>query len=284
MYSQEITRRHRTAFVIALDCSGSMQETVRFGKELISKAEAVTRTANSLIAELIDRCRRTDGLRNYYDVAVVGYGNGEVKMMLDPAGFVSVEQLAAREVETSVTHTEYPSQGGEALLVARTQRVWIRSAAEGNTPMYEAMLRIRDMVTAWCAEPLNRESFPPVVINITDGEMSDCDENQLRDICSQIRRVKTDDGNTLLLNVHISTDSATPSMIFPTDAELSRAGRYARMLADCSSIMPEQFEQAVARNKDAGARPPFRGMGYNANIVELLSIINIGSRSVNNMQ
>ena len=72
MYSQEITRQHRTAFILALDRSGSMQESVRFGKKVMSKAEAVSIIANALITELIDRCRRTDSLRNYYDVAVVG--------------------------------------------------------------------------------------------------------------------------------------------------------------------------------------------------------------------
>ena len=49
MYSQEITRRHRTAFIIALDQSTSMQEEVRFGRLKMSKAEAVAYTANILI-------------------------------------------------------------------------------------------------------------------------------------------------------------------------------------------------------------------------------------------
>ncbi len=284
MYSQEITRRHRTAFVIAIDRSGSMQEKVRFGRETTSKAEAVSRTANSLISELIDRCRRTDGLRNYYDIAAVGYNDDEVTMLLDPSGFVSVTQLAARAPETTVNYTKHISENGGTTQTGHTQTMWIRPKSEGNTPMYEAMLHVRDMVAAWCDEPQNRESFPPVVINITDGEVSDCDGNELRDICSQIRRISTDDGNVLLLNIHISTNSVIPSMVFPTEAELSRADRNARTLADCSSRMPEAFEDAVRRSKGAGCQPPFCGMAYNASIVELLSIINIGSRSVTNME
>lgn len=69
MYTQEITRRHRAAFIIAIDRSGSMQELVHFGKTVLKKSEAVAYTANTLISELIDRCRRTDGMRNYYDMA-----------------------------------------------------------------------------------------------------------------------------------------------------------------------------------------------------------------------
>ena len=68
MYSQEITRTHRSAFVLVLDRSASMQQQVRFGELLMSKAEAVAYTANILITELIDRSRRKDGVRNYYDI------------------------------------------------------------------------------------------------------------------------------------------------------------------------------------------------------------------------
>ena len=232
MYSQEITRRHRTAFVIAIDCSGSMTESMQFGDNTITKAEAVTHTANSLISELIDRCRRIDGLRNYYDVAVVGYNDNGVRMLLDPAGFVSVTQLAARTPETAVTNTDHENEDGSSMSAAHTHTMWIHPHAEGNTPMYEAMLHVRDMVAAWCDEPQNRESFPPVVINITDGVVSDCDDNELRDICSQIRRICTDDGNVLLFNINISTNSSLPPMVFPTEAELAMADRNVRTLAD----------------------------------------------------
>ncbi len=50
MYSQEITRRHRTAFVIAIDQSGSMQEKVCFGRHEMSKAAAVARAVRTACA------------------------------------------------------------------------------------------------------------------------------------------------------------------------------------------------------------------------------------------
>ncbi len=282
MYTQEITRRHRAAFIIAIDRSGSMQENIHFGQRDIPKSEAVAHTANTLISELIDRCRRTDGLRNYYDIAVVGYGNDTVENLLDPAGFIAIDRLEARNIETSTINTQHGS-GKSTIVIGHTVKQWIKVKSEGNTPMYEAMLRVRDLAEAWCADPQNRESFPPVVINITDGEVSDCDDDELIDICSQIRRISTDDGATLLFNIHL-TNTDRPAAIFPTRQELTHAGQYARTLAECSSEMPEAFNDAVRRKKDAGAEPPFLGMAYNANIVELLSIINIGSRSVTNLE
>ena len=94
MYTQEITRRHRTAFVIMLDRSASMQGRVRFGRMMMTKAEAVAYTANALVTELIDRSRRTDGVRDYYDIAIVGYGGDGVEVLNDGDGFRSIEEFS----------------------------------------------------------------------------------------------------------------------------------------------------------------------------------------------
>ena len=261
-----------------------MQERIRLGRMNITRAEAVTLMANALITELIDRCQRTDALRNYYDIAVIGYANDEVESLLGKQGFISIEQLKQMAPERSTISIEEELPDGSSAMVTHSITEWIRPKAEGKTPMYEALLRVRDLVGKWCTEPENRESFPPIVINITDGESSDCDDRELCDICSQIRRQATADGNTLLLNIHISANSTIPSMVFPMAEELVAADRYARTLAECSSIMPEAFNESIQQIKGAGATPPFIGMGYNASIIELLSIINIGSRSVSNMQ
>lgn len=284
MYSQEITRRHRTAFVIVLDRSGSMQEQMRFGRTMQTKATILSRTASALITELIDRCRRTDALRNYYDIAVVGYGNDSVDMLLGGESFISVEELERHQPPFTTTTAEEHLPDGTWAMVEHRSVEWFQPKAEGNTPMYEAMMRVREMVAEWCLQPENRDSFPPVVIHITDGEASDCDDRELIDICSQIKQTATNDGNTLLLNIHISTNEQLPAKVFPMPDEMALANHYARTLADCSSIMPEPFNEPICALKGMTATPPFIGMGYNASIIELLSIINIGSRSATNMQ
>lgn len=284
MYSQEITRRHRSAIVIVLDRSGSMQEQMPFGHSQTTKAEILAHTAGALITELIDRCRRTDALRDYYDVAVVGYGNNEVEMLLDDNGFQSVVELNRHRPQSSVKVTEEQLPNGEWAMVEHHYTEWFKPKAEGNTPMYEAMLRVRDLVSEWCTQPENRESFPPVIIHITDGEASDCDHRELMDICDQIKRQATTDGNALFLNIHISTNTHLPAIIFPMPDELIGVDRYAQTLAECSSVMPAAFNQDICELKGTIAIPPFIGLGYNASVIDLLSIINIGSRSVSNMQ
>lgn len=280
MYTQEITRSHRAAFVLLLDQSTSMQQQVQFGRLTATKAQMVAYTANSLITELIDRCRRSDGIRNYYDIAVIGYSGESVRSLLPREGFNSVAELAQDMPPQTTVAFEEDLPDGTQTLVRHRQREWITPLAEGTTPMHEALHMVRDLVEAWCDEEQNAESFPPIVINITDGEPTDCTEIDLRDVCTLIKRTATEDGNTLLINIHISTDHRLNSIIFPMQEELSQACNKARLLADCSSVMPAALNEAIREMKGVGAMPPYIGIGYNATVVELLSMINIGSRSI----
>ena len=53
MYTQSITRNHRTAFILAIDCSGSMAESILFRGLRLTKAEAVAGITNDLLFELV---------------------------------------------------------------------------------------------------------------------------------------------------------------------------------------------------------------------------------------
>ena len=78
MYSQEITRRHRAAIVIAIDQSCSMSGRMILKGWELSKSEAVSIVVGELVDELIMRTRRDGNYRYYYDVALIGYSGDEV--------------------------------------------------------------------------------------------------------------------------------------------------------------------------------------------------------------
>ena len=94
MYTQSITRNHRTAFILAIDCSGSMAESILFRGRRLNKAEAVAGITNDLLFELVERARRSDGIRDYYDIAVIGYsGDDEVIWQQLPKYDLRMKQL-----------------------------------------------------------------------------------------------------------------------------------------------------------------------------------------------
>ena len=282
MYEQSITRKHRTAFLIAIDGSGSMTEEVSFQGRRTSKAEAVAAVTNNLLFELVERARRSDGVRDYYDLAIVSYGGDDrIEPLLSrELKWVPVAELAAKSAPTSITTVEFRLPDGRSSLREIPAPCWIAPRATGQTPMYEALATARDLVSEWALRPENAESFPPVVFNITDGEATDCDDDDLRAVCDQIKSLRTADGNALLINIHIAAGDGIRPVLFPEAGEADYANRYAALLYDCSSEMPALFNDAIRAAKGPGAMPPFRGMSYNASMAELISILNIGSISL----
>lgn len=172
MYTQSITRNHRTAFILAIDGSGSMAESILFRGRCMTKAEAVATITNDLLFELVERARRSDGVRDYYDIAVVGYsGDDEVRSLL-PGGedLVPVSALAAQEMPVHTEVIEHRLPDGSIALREIPAPAWIKPLSAGQTPMCEALRRVRDIAAGWTSRTANAESFPPVVFNITDGE------------------------------------------------------------------------------------------------------------------
>lgn len=282
MYSQSITRNRRTAFILLIDASGSMSEELTFRGRRTTKAEAVARITNDLLFELIERARRDDGVRDYYDIAVLGYsGDDEVGSLLPGApALLPVVDLAACTVPLRRETVEYRLPDGRPALRTVPAPQWIAPRAAGQTPMLYALRTARDLAAAWCSRPEHAGSFPPVVFNITDGEATDGDAEELRAVCEQIRALGTADGRVLLINMHIAADGQSRSCFFPSADEAVFPNRYAALLYDCSSPMPAVFDEAIREAKGPGALPPFRGMSYNASAAELVAMLDIGSISV----
>ena len=154
MYTQSITRTHRTAIILAIDGSGSMAEKIRFRNRQMTKAEAVATITNGMLFELIERARRSDGVRDYYDIAVIGYSGDDEVYSLLPGGreLISVAELAAGEplMKTAVMENRRP--GGSICLRGIPYAAWVDAADTGQTPMCGAPRRERYTAEAWAID------------------------------------------------------------------------------------------------------------------------------------
>src|SRR5277367_3254098 len=70
-YTAGIDRTNPTAFLFVVDQSASMDEKLESGQ---SKAEFVAVALNKTLYQLVIRCKRPDGVRNYFYIGVIGYG------------------------------------------------------------------------------------------------------------------------------------------------------------------------------------------------------------------
>lgn len=286
MYTQTVTHNHRAAFIIAIDCSTSMQEMTRLNTTVMSKANAAALVCNMLIDELLIRSTRNNRVKNYYDMAVIGYSGDGVESLLpgSDSGFISMERLAEHEPPLYVTPIDQRLPTGMTISAPITLHQWIKPKAQGKTPMYEALVTIYDMVSEWCNTPENRDSFPPMIFNISDGDCSDSNDNGLISIAEDIKSTSTNDGNTLLINIHLSAlyNDYDPE-IFPSARTFSTSNRSRMTLCKMSSEFPQFMDPVIKRLTTTKEEGPYRAVAYDATIFELMSIVNIGTESASNI-
>jgi hypothetical protein len=74
-YEAQISRSNPTAFLFVVDQSGSLSDRMASGR---SKADFVADALNRILMDLITRCSKAEGVRDYFDIGVLGYGGDDV--------------------------------------------------------------------------------------------------------------------------------------------------------------------------------------------------------------
>ena len=271
-YAAEISRANPTCFVFLIDQSESMRNPIGGGEVPMRKAEAVADAVNRLLSELSIKCAKEDGVRDYFHVGVIGYG-ASVGPIFDGAlagrDLVPLSEAAAAPARLEERSRPADSRTGAPRPPVKVP-AWFHGVANGDTPMCAALDRARDAIGRWLAD--HPGSFPPVVVNITDGESTDGDPSQTAKALKQLTSI---DGNVLLFNLHLSSDMSEP-VVFPSDAA-RLPDEYARLLFEMSSVLPDDMREAAHRHDlslDAGAR----GFVFNADISSIVQFLDVGTQ------
>jgi len=276
-YTAEVSRARPTAYLFLVDQSKSMANNGVYGQP---KASWVADALNRTIEELVHRCSKSDGIRRYFDVGVLGYGRDECQDMLQYMGgsllkpIGDFEDLCVR-VEDRVMRM----LNGVGGIIETTVRfpVWVEPSAVGNTPMCLALNTAAKAIAEWAdAHP---DSFPPTVIHITDGAASDGDPIEPATL---IKQLSTDDGNCLLYNVMVSASSSTP-ITFPSSEMQLPTHENARQLYRMSSVLPDPMI-AIANDLGHSVATGARGYIWNADVTALASLLDLGTRPANRMR
>lgn len=274
MYSAEIRRKQPTVYLFLVDQSGSMADMMTGSKK--SKAQYVADVLNKTLWELVVRCTRDEGVRDYFDVGVIGYG-GEGGATNGLTGALSNQWLnPISQVEKGTLRVEERQKmiddgaGGVAPQAVKFQ-VWFDPVADGGTPMCGALAKASEVLADWCNT--NPNSFPPTVIHITDGESTDGDPEN---IASMLQQISTNDGGVLLFNLHVSSAGGEPVRYPVSDSALPN--EHAKLLFRMSSLFPEHVRKYAADAHGITLVAESRGMVFNAEAEELVKFLDIGSR------
>jgi hypothetical protein len=140
--------------------------------------------------------------------------------------------------------------------------------------MCQALDLAAQIVRSWI--DLHPRDFPPIVLNVTDGEATDGDPLRFS---REVRAYATDDGATLLFNAHLSSSDEPPLELPDAAAELPD-NEYALQLFQMSSVLP--FSMRAGAERD-GFRVTLdtRGFVFNADPGSLVRFLEIGTRPSN---
>jgi hypothetical protein len=271
-YSAEISRANPTAILFLLDQSSSMLEPFG-GQPEKRKADGVADALNRLLQNIVLKCAKADGIRDFFHVGMVSYGGRVQSAFGGPlAGgmLVPISKVANNPLRVEVRTRKLDDGAGGLLEQQFKFPVWFEARPTGRTPMCEAMRQAKAYVQAFLG--IQPNCYPPIVINITDGRPTDGDP---REPAGELRALASRDGNVLLFNAHLS-DMQSRSTEFPDD-EASLPDEFARLLFRMSSELPPKLLEA-ARADGFTAGPHSRGFVFNADLVAVIRFLDIGTR------
>ena len=265
-YSVPIDRSNPGVIMLLLDHSLSMADKCGAGDE--SKAEALARAVNRLIRNLVLQCENGDQIRDYYDLGIIGYGG-------DGVGSAFCGALAGHQLIPISAVANYPLGFEVESMPDRPdltleRPVWVQPTANGGTPMNGAIDLAGAVLAQWANS--HRNSFPPLVLNVTDGFSTDGDPGPM---AQQLRNIVTLDGNLLLFNIHIS-ETAAAAIEYPA-SPIGLPDKEAEQLFEMSSELTP-YMRTVGRNMNLEMADGCRGFMFNANPAQLSLFLDVGTR------
>jgi hypothetical protein len=275
-YTAEVSRSNPSVFLFLIDRSASMEDPFGAGEGDKKKAEGVADAINRLLQNLVIKCAKAEGVRDYYYVGVIGYGREVQPAFSGPlAGqdLVPISEVAEKPARIEERARKVDDGAGGLIEQSVKFPVWFDPIADGGTPMSRAFTRAHAVITKWLEEHPN--CFPPIVVNITDGEATDGNPSAL---AANLKQLASSDGNVLLFNLHLSSQKTTP-IEFP-DHEEGLPDKYARLLYSMSSALPE-YMRTIAQQEGYTVGEQARGFVFNADIVSVIQFLDIGTRPSN---
>ena len=252
-------------FVILLDQSASMNEDWGDGT---TKADGATRAVNRVIENLVVACQSGEVVMDRCYVTVICYGGfgGRVDRVVEG----KISQVASAKIGVKKVRKSIPDGAGGTIEVNVEMPIWLEPRAENGTPMHTAFDEAAEVVEQWCTGKPN--SFPPSVINITDGIANDPTLTTVA--ARKVMEHGTSDGKALVYNLHIGNTSG--QVILPNDNSDFLGDLPAEFLFGISSTLPHALrDQALAEN--IPAEPNARCFAYHAREVWMIKLLQFGT-------
>jgi hypothetical protein len=275
-YTAEISRQNPSCFLFVIDQSGSMSDN--FSTPPKPKAQGVADAINKLLQNLVIKCAKSEGIRDYYHIGVIGYGKDVSPAFTgDLAGkdIVAISEIANKPAR--IEERTKKIDDGAGGLIDQTVKfpIWFDAVSNNGTPMTQAFQKANAVIEGWLQQ--HPDCFPPTIIHITDGESTDGDPStEMQRLTNQT----SNDGNVLLFNLHLSDNPNAKQLEFPTNTELL-PDQYAQMLHKTSSPLTSFMIDVAKKDFKLNVSENSRGFVLNGDLALIITAMEIGTRPSN---
>lgn len=277
-YTALITRDTPTAFIFLLDHSISMNRKITLEGENMTMADALAKIVNAHVKQLVQRCVKYTDIRHYFDIALIGYGENVYsawKGRLEGRWFVSPKEIYDNPYETVTTTKVVRTRKGETTKEVTVEN-WIAPRCDGSwTHLHLAFDKAKELLEEWLENHKGKYCYPPTIINITDGEYNHISDDAIRQKANELQSMATNDGNVILINIHVSKDGVG-EVLFPINSsELN--DKLSERLFNLSSLLPLRYNDAISSVRGDTGNERHKGLSVNAGISLLPQLMEIGT-------
>ena len=279
--------------VVLLDSSASMGDPIiqfENGEDPISKFDVASEMLNDFFYNAVEKCAAEDKFKEYLDFAILAYNDNvfsPIKGVSLSEYPISVNELGNEKTYHKVIDIEDPSYDGTSSPIK-----WISDdKVYGTTSMWEAFRKAKEIISNWVE--YHPDSHPPILINISDGIIgyistnNDTDDeifdyDDVIETCEEIKKLGTNDGNTLIANAHIS-DSEINEIKYPSSVEVIENLRdgFAPTLFSMSSKIPPAWVGSGEKYGISDLTNESRLYVYNADMSTLVKFFKFGTDPTN---
>jgi hypothetical protein len=229
-----------------------------------------------MLQQLVIKCAKSEGVRDYYYVGVLGYGTNTgvgsaFSQNLSRQDLIPISEIANNPARIEERRKKVSDDAGGLVDIVVKFPIWFDPIADGGTPMTEAFREANKIISKWLQQ--HPDCFPPVVIHITDGESTDGDPS------SEMQRLTdqaSTDGHVILFNLHTHAKSASP-VSFP-DFESQLNDQYSRMLFNGASPLPKFMLNVASQEFGLRLSQGAKAFVLNGDIDLIITAIEIGTR------
>lgn len=289
MYDQKISTNNPTLIVVLLDQSESMRQTMLLPDGHLWKlSDLVKLVTDKFLYQSLSFCQKELKITDRVEVAVIGY-NSDLNSALPK---VSMNNFPIGASILKSSYIKKNEHNDETYKFPRYE--WVESISKNTTSMVLAFQKTQEIIDNWI--PNHQQSSPPIILNVTDGMPTDEPDfndyekefggrNRLENlltvkgmkiyqIAEQIKNSKTNYGNTLMANAHITTSSVNTGLKFPNDDSALDFSSF--LLYHLSSEIPSELF-ANAREFGFNLQPGARFFLHNSVVDDFMNFFEFGS-------